>query len=456
MLINPFRAKRSWPLLLLLAAVFLGLFARYGVVFANDSYTYINGSVRVSPLYPALIALFRAVFPAEWHLEALVVTQELLAAYAIFSLMAYLRERFSIGAALGTILSLGFTGAYMLRLVLVGEEALYCNAILTEAITYPLYFLFVKYAFAAFDQADLRPLVTAFILAFLLACTRGQMLFLLPVLLVVFLLILRGRRPQKGEKRLLWLHALLMGAGFFAGISLTSAAYNAALSGVAAQTTMGAEAVFGALLYNSGAEDAALFAEGSEEREILFETLTRGETEGLTYKSAPKDVLGHFQHYEASHDPLRGVLLEVIGERYRSELPNDDATRLILVDYAGAVFPALLADNLGEYLYNALINCFGGLVRANSIMRRAGVLWSALVYALCAGFLLLSRGRISLDPERRLMQLILLSALANAAFCAFGVFALSRYVYYNFPCMYLALALYAIALWKRRRKGVRV
>ena len=52
--------------------------------------------------------------------------------------------------------------------------------------------------------------------------------------------------------------------------------------------------------------------------------------------------------------------------------------------------------------------------------------------------------------EQRLMSLILISILMNALFCSFGVFELSRYVYYNFPCFYIALFLAAFRLVRKK------
>ena len=444
MFINPFRSKRNWPLLFILLCGFLALFFRYGVVYANDSYTYLNGSVRVSPLYPLLILLFQSVFSTDTYLQALVVFQEILTAYAIFSLMAYVRERFRMRGVVWYFLGAAFACAYILRLVMVGKEALYCNALLSEAVAYPLYFLFVKYAFAAWDEGNWKYFSTAFLFAFLLACVRGQMLFLFIFLFVEFLLLKRSAETKKAARRL-WLKMLLYAACFFIGISAASVAYNYALTGEASQTTMGNEVILGALLYNGGTEDASLFPDGSKERAVLAETYAQAEAEGLTYASAPTGFLGRFQHYQSSFDPLRGVLMQVLYRQYGIESLSENEQRVAVAGFAASVVPRLFIDNLGEYLHNALVNCLGGLVRSNSILNLPGVLWSAFVYALCAICLLLTRKFPFLAREKRFLTLILVSTLSNAVFCAFGVFELSRYVYYNFPFFYLSVALFVSA-----------
>lgn len=454
MFINPFRSKRDLPLLLALLCGFLALYFRYGVIFANDSYTYLSGSVRVSPIYPLVILLFRTVFSADAYLPALVLFQELLAAYAIFSVMTFVRERFRVRRVIWYLLSIAFACAYVLRLVLVDEKALYCNAILSEAIAYPLYFLFVKYAFAAWDRANWKYYTTAFILAYLLACVRGQMIFLFIVLLAEFFILLHKPAPEKKPAKRLWLRMLLYAVCYFAGIAAASAAYNYALAGEASQTTMGKEVILGALLYNGDAEDADLFPAGSFERAVLAETYAAADSEGLTHSSAPSDFLGRFQHYQASFDRLRSVFMGILYREYGVDSLDGNERLAVVADFAGAVVPRLFIDNFGEYLRNAFVNGLGGIVRTNSILRTAGICWSVFVYALCAVCLILPRRFRSLSGERRFLLLILISSLANAVFCSFGVFELSRYVYYNFAFIYLALALYISAFLPKPAREV--
>jgi hypothetical protein len=72
MFINPFKSKKDWPLLIFLLSVFLSFYFVFGVVYANDSSSYLNFSMRVSPFYPLMIQLFDFVFPPNIYLNALV------------------------------------------------------------------------------------------------------------------------------------------------------------------------------------------------------------------------------------------------------------------------------------------------------------------------------------------------------------------------------------------------
>ena len=151
MLISPFK-KDKWFAVIqfaIVAAVFLSFYFVIGVLVAGDSNAYLAASVRVSPFYPALISAFRLIFGEMTYLKALIIFQELLAAYAICSLSQYLGERLQLPRVITIIVSLVFLAGYVLRCVAVNKEALYCNTVLTEGIAYPLYFLFMKYFFAA-------------------------------------------------------------------------------------------------------------------------------------------------------------------------------------------------------------------------------------------------------------------------------------------------------------------
>ncbi|MBQ6426053.1 MAG: hypothetical protein IJJ92_04595 [Clostridia bacterium] len=443
MLINPFRNKKTRYILPVLAILCVLLFVRFGVIGGSDSKAYITASIRVSPLYPSVIALLRLLAGESAYLQVLAVLQCLLLAYSIYSLMVMIGERFGLSPLLTGAASLGFFGLYLLRLFIVGEEALYCVTVMTEAVTYPVYYLFVKYAFSAWDETEPKYLLTAAVLAFVLAVTRGQLICLFLVLVALFLILLfkmkRAGAKRSALKRFT-VRSTVCAVCYFLGITLFSCVYHFAASGTFTTTTMGKEAVLGAVLYNSSASDIEVFDHGTEAYRFLSAAMTEAEQEGLTYKASKGGVADRFRHYEASHDELRECLLDHIKSAYGIKKSSTEA-RLIVVSIADTCLPVLLRMNFGRYLGNCAVNAFGGLVRSNSILRIPGIIWSFLLYGLSVVFLFLKNG--AYKKEQRFLSLILLSILINALFCSFGVFELSRYVYYNFPCFYLALFLIA-------------
>ena len=451
MLINPFKNKKTRYILPLLAAACVLLFVRYGVILGSDTKAYTTASIRVSPLYPSVIALLRLLTGETVYLQVLSVLQCLLLAYSVYSLMVLIGDRFELSPLLTGLLSAAFFGMYLMRLFIVGEEALYCITVMTEAVTYPVYYLFVKYAFCAWDDAEPKYLLTAAVLAFILAVTRGQLISLFLVLIALFLvLFFRKKRSgaDSGSLKRFAVKSAACAACYFAGIALLSCIYHFAASGTFTTTTMGKEAVLGAVLYNSSASDVEVFDHGTEAYRFLSSSMAEAEQEGLTYKASKGSVADRFRHYEASHDELRECLLDHIRSAYKIKKSSTQA-RLIVVSIADTCLPTLMRMNFGRYLKNCAVNAFGGLVRSNSILRTPGIIWSFLLYGLSVLFLFLKND--AYKKEQRLMSLILISILMNALFCSFGVFELSRYVYYNFPCFYLALFLAAFRLVRKKK-----
>lgn len=434
---NPFHDRKRIWLFPVLIAVFLFFFLRYGVLLTNDSWNFLEANLRVSPLYPLLVRCFTALFGDERGLTVLVAVQELLAAYAVYSTVASLSERFRLDTLSMLLFAAAFAGAYALRLITAGTDALYCNTVQTEGISYPVYALYIKYVFFALDGADLRALLTAAVMSFILTATRGQLIHTVIVAAAVFAVILVGKRREGVSVKKELLKGVFTAAGYFACITLLSCTFHYVASGRFMPTSMGKQAVFGALLYTSSSEDAALMPEG-DERILVGNALIRGEKEKKTARSAPKSPVEAFRHYEASHDALRGFVRYAAADRYGES--DEDRLETVMDGVANTAIPVLLAKNAGRYLKNCVINAFGGFVRSNSIMSRYGAVWSAAVYAAAVLMLLFFRGPV-FGGERGLLIIVLSATAANCVFCSFGVFELSRYVFYVFPWIYASEAL---------------
>ena len=287
MIINPFKNRKTAFLLPLLIVGFVALYFKFGVLIASDSDAYLKASIRVSPLYPALLSLFKTVFGQNGYLSAVVIFQEILVAYSIFSLMSFVGTRFSLRTVTVCILTLLFTGIYLSRLFLTGPETLYCNVIMTEALTYPLFYLFVKYAFSAWDSCSPKAFTTAAVLAFLMASTRGQLFSLFPVLAVLFFVLLgmlKKRSPASAGK--FRVRGILITVCYFGGVFLFSALYHYGTAGTFSSTSMGREAVFTAVLYNSDASDMEMFDQNSEEYQLLRKTMDMAESDGITHRGS--------------------------------------------------------------------------------------------------------------------------------------------------------------------------
>ncbi len=447
MIVNPFINRKYIWILPTVLAVFLLFYFLFGTVIANDSWAFIEGSLAVSPLYPLVTRLCIRAFGQEVGLSVLVLFQEMLATYAVFSLTVCLADRFRLGFLQAMCVAAIPVLSYALRLFMVGKEALYCNTVLTEGFTYPLYFLFIKYAFFAFDAKRFRYLFVAIVVSLLLTLTRGQLINTFLIVAGLFIVILFKGEEGKSGRAVMMIKGVVTAAAYFSLILSVSCLFHYVTAGLFTPTTMGKEAVLGAVLYNSSSSDEALLTEETENKELFRITMIRSEADGLTYRSSPGGLIGSFKHYESSHDPIRGHLKEAILERYGET--DDNMVHFTVAAFSDACLPVLLKANLGNYLRNCAVNALGGIVRSNSIMSKAGTILSAAVYLAGIAYLVVYSGKGLHLGERRLLGLVFLATAVNCLFCSFGVFELSRYVYYNFPCIYLSLLICFCSLFKK-------
>lgn len=451
-----FGGKR-WLYLLGLGLFYLSFSLSLGLVHAADAGWYIESSVRVSPLYPLLLNLLKLLFTERLYLQAMMVFQQLLLAYAIFSFSDTLEKEMGLRwywrvACCAWLAFMLFS--FRLLVIGVGTETFFCNAILTEGIAYPLYLLFIKYWFLAVRRAEGRALLGAAAIAFLLTSTRGQFYWLLIALCIGLVMILRRKPKEDKPARRKLLGGGLIAAAAYALLTVAfSVGYHYAITGAATGTTLGAEVTVAAVLYDCDMAAADFLPEDSEERIVLENTLREAAENGWTVYDAKGDWQARYRHYEGSFDMVRLGFLGQIAAYHGIDF-NPDMPAELLARRAGQYakfLPRLIVGHFGPYMQTRLLNFLAGMIRSNATMNLPGTILSAAVYLLALIFLLLSRRRAAYAAPRLLLRLVLLGALLNALFCCWGVFALSRYMYYSFPLIYLALALFFPAFLAERK-----
>ena len=112
----------------------------------------------------------------------------------------------------------------------------------------------------------------------------------------------------------------------------------------------------------------------------------------------------------------------------------------------------LVRDNLGVFLLHCAQNALVGLIRTVAILRPGINLYACAFYVFLAICLLISRKNENLKSIRQMTCLGLLCVLLNALVMGPGVFALSRYMFYNLPIMYYTAILFLRALFLEWRK----
>ena len=108
--------------------------------FMNDSSGFINMSVIRDPLYQLFLLLFRTVFGDTLYIPVVQVLQSLFVAFAIWSLVMYIKKVFKLNAFIATIMMGGLLVSFAGYAFVSLSGAALTAQILSEGLTIPLFF----------------------------------------------------------------------------------------------------------------------------------------------------------------------------------------------------------------------------------------------------------------------------------------------------------------------------
>ncbi|MDD6072036.1 MAG: hypothetical protein PUC12_14690 [Clostridiales bacterium] len=176
--------KKKIVVLVLIGLSFYLLMGQEWINLQRDSATYTepSGGTGVMPIYPMFIFLMKCIFGVEHYLNAVVVIQSLLAVFCTLAFVLYLRNRFQL--KFWEVLLMYF--ACMLPFSIYLPETGITHQILTEGISYSLFYIyFIALAQYVYVKKSkwLLPLIA---MSMIIALTRSQLLLLIIVDVVAF------------------------------------------------------------------------------------------------------------------------------------------------------------------------------------------------------------------------------------------------------------------------------
>ncbi len=490
--------------------LFLAFAGQPGYYEYPDSWQYITikGAEGVMPLYQLFIHLHRLALGEGRFLYGVVVTQTLLTALCLFFFMFWIYRRFRPGL---WVMGLG-TLVLLVPFTLDFPQVLVNHSILTEALTYPLFYLFV----AAFAESVIggraRWLLGAFGIALLLALTRTQMqiCFGFAALALFYQIVAKTAKRPVGIRLLGCLAAVFAGAFALLASEMvllqangrlqTVAAREAARLGDGAQAETadwaeravaweslgGGQAVrprngivaaaaavpvqadssnvtgqFDSVLlcrtlYEMEEEDSALFSD-PEIQKLFLKFYGAAESTKARYAYAGK---GLWKWKDIMNGTAQGAYTSTEGwKAYREENPESallqnqtQANRIVAF--------ALLKKHWPRMLYHTLCMLPQGFVSTVffQVEKIYGLchLYTLAVYAAAIILLAVGGRRKWFAPERGKFMLCALVLNAGMVVVISVVFfGMQRYVIYGFGIFYMALLLLAEQcgreLWKKRK-----
>lgn len=192
----------------------------------DDSIAYLEpwGREGVLPGYPAFLQAFRKLLGEQFFLDGVVIAQSILAILCTFLFVLVLKKQFELYGGECVLLYL----ACMLPFSIYLPQSGITHQIMTEGITYAIFYLFFIAVLKAVWTLRFRWYFACLAIAFLLGLTRSQMLLLQVVCLGIFIWI-----TAKRCKRKTWSSILCTFVAFIMGIILAFSSYKSIYAVVA-------------------------------------------------------------------------------------------------------------------------------------------------------------------------------------------------------------------------------
>ncbi|MBQ6733878.1 MAG: hypothetical protein IJR00_03105 [Lachnospiraceae bacterium] len=438
-----------------------------------DSRGYISFGVTREPVYPLFLALcrhlpFASALQAEgyagiWHA---VFFQNLLWSYAVYrtgDFVYRLSGQWKGIAERGRVAlmwaAIGFQLAVcLINRLLADRHTMYANLIYTEALTMPLFLLFVIRLWELLREESRKNLLLCAVTAFLLVGTRKQMLMVLIVwglmTLLYRVLLKAGRNIKTALLHFAVIIAVLL------GFRLADACYHAVVHGFFGNVS-NREALLCCMLYTADETDASLFGEGEEKEKEWFLAIVKEQERRGAYYDAPEADGGiaarafHFgTHYDViGYEIVRPLLY---ADPEIASIEDDTQRTLQMHESEGALAGILLRQNLTDYFRLFGVNLVSGLAYSVARMSARLLPFVALLYLIyIALLLLLLRKRENPEENRGILLfavIVLCSIAVNSVVTGALIFPQGRYMIYSMGFFYTALMLMAVTLrrgWHR-------
>ena len=418
--------------------LFWGQYLLFGIARSADTVSFESFSSLVYPLYSVTLWFFRTLFGADRGYFLLGLFQNLLLVVSIVSLCHYLKKAFDLDLFTYSFLLLISALVFIAQKWLTRAGIITSNTLMSEGITIPFYLLFFRYALQSVLEQNKKAFLFACLFVTGIILTRAQLYWLLVVVFVLWVYI-SGHISKKSLLSAVLICAVI--AGFIQG---TRVIQNLSVEDDQSKVPSNLY-LLSTAVYCSEREDSALFPEDSPEQ-LLFD-LTRDwmddPTRLASFSYETGDLTNRHRHFEAYYDLVKGVLGYYYGELLNNGVVADMST----------MFTTLVLANPGSYLVHCAQNTLVGLIRTVAILRPGINALACAFYVYLVVCLLISRKNGNLKKERQMTCLGLLCVLLNALVMGPGVFALSRYMFYNLPIMYITAILFLRALileWRRK------
>lgn len=440
--------------ILVISLAFYLFFALFdGAVICVDSPSYIEMNIAREPLYPMFLAFFRTLFSgcsSDFYLTVAVIIQSILAAFASWSLAAYLTKEFHLNK-LFSLITLFITFAVSLLCRFAAQRgSMYSNSILTEGIAISCYLLFFRFLIEYVFRQNTKSLFICSVLTFILLSTRKQMLFSLAMLIVCILLVFFSQKQYfKGL-----LTVFICTVCIFFCSTVLDLGYNYILRGKVAGHSGDTRFITTMAFYTAGRDDAQ-YIEDTDLQNLFREIYDICEENGYLKSSAQKGWLNRVSHFGDNYDCIQIDTMWPLINEFAKERCGENVVDLN--EHADEIMNiiniSVIPHNIPEIISTISDNFLSGLITTVA-QRNSILIWYSLFLYLFYVLLLIYHICVTKDKKTIVFALLTLtSVILNVGLVSMVIFCQTRYTIYNMALFYISLLLMLYEPFNKFLKG---
>lgn len=450
MLMPEKRRQANYMIIALTILIYAVFYMHDGAVIGVDTAGYRNMVLAREPGYSLLIRLFEVIFGEGHFAQALVFCQILFACAATCALTFTVARIWKL-EGISTYIVWGIQMAFLLLCRFgSGRAAIFPSTVLTEGVTYSLYFLFFKTILQLNQEMSKKRLAEVTLYCLLMMLVRTQLIVTFLGLIALF--FLKAVLKQIPWKK--WF--ILIGSSFLSILFVLSMdkLYTQILYGVSTGVVGSNSFFFVSGIYGAQDTDIELF-DDEDERMIFTEIYELCRTEGLNAQYAGDGFLGDIAYYAECFDTIKFTVAQpYMMQYYEKQGIEDPIKREILTD---AMFKKmgipLFIDNIAIKMKVLSQDIIKGMMR--TIAKASPVLLPFVVFVYgCFVFLLIGLFHIQKGSMTAWSGLfVLLMSIGNVLATSLLIYAEPRYLLYNMVPFYI-MGYLMLREMVQKKKGV--
>lgn len=186
----PLNLRKKWIQIFVLTAIGITFYLFLGqewLTLADDSPTYLypSGQQGVMPVYPLFLFITKRIFGQNLYLDAAVIIQSVIAIICTMVFVLYLQKQFALNFIETILLYI----ASMLPFSIYLPESGMTHFILTEGVTYALFYIYFVFLMNYILRQETKWLLFTIAMAAFLELTRSQLIFLPAVTAAAFICV---------------------------------------------------------------------------------------------------------------------------------------------------------------------------------------------------------------------------------------------------------------------------